>query len=427
MTQNERIKKLAFLRCFMAGLETYCIAPTAWTYIKSLGQSTFFLSLTLCAYNFGVVIGTPLLGYITDRFGNPRVIFICSCVVKMIAYVIYSVNLSAYFPLFGRLVSGVCEIGITILLGQIALQSSEDTRGGSFVALESAYCLGSVFGPAVGSLVTFHANIFGWQINEGNSVGIVLIIVWLIFSVSSLLLPSDIWTKTGDCHTELNSNSSNDRAGKRKTEVSQEQTVGKKIIKILLNPRITCILFLVFSSEFFSSTSTFYVPLLALDHFRLQLIHTKLLFLNCTLFTLAVLICLYLASEYFEERKLVLIAMLMQIIAISFLAYIAFFWNEITATQYYMLLLYICFGMPYFMYPLGSSLLSKITDPSLATFVQSSSFAVIHFAIVVSRVSVSFVFTKLSLLAYCSGMVILWFSDVIWFVTLFKKMAPDSL
>jgi hypothetical protein len=60
--------------------------------------------------------------------------------------------------------------------------------------------------------------------------------------------------------------------------------------KIEWNSRILCLLYLTFASESFSSTATFYVPVLGLNHFHLELIYVKLLFLNCTLFTVLVFI-----------------------------------------------------------------------------------------------------------------------------------------
>jgi hypothetical protein len=104
------------------------------------------------------------------------------------------------------------------------------------------------------------------------------------------------------------------------------------------------------------------VPVLALNHFHLELIYVKLLFLNCTLFTLLVFILFLLASDYFDERKIFLLALSMQIAAILVLTSIGLTWNHITSAQNYILLLYICLGMPYFAFPFSNSILSKITD-----------------------------------------------------------------
>ncbi len=419
------------LRFFMSGFETYCIAPTAWHYIKSLHQTKFFLALVISAYDIGAVISGPLFGFITDRLGNPRYTFLWCCAIKCVAYVMYSINLSAYFPLFGRLLAGLGSGSTAILLGQIALQTEEESRGNSYVFLEIVYCIGSVFGPGIGGFIMFRVNILGWEINEGNSPGIVLTTIWFIFLILSMLLPKDIWMKTGARKIELNLISGDDENDKKsppechQTQRLTECSLEKKPWIGLWDSRIFCVLFLIFCSDAFSSTSTFYLPVLALEHFYLHLIHTKLLFLNCTLFTLLVFICFYLASEYVDERKLFLIALFMQIIAISFLTSLALFWNQVTSSQYYILLLYICFGMPYFAYPFGNSILSKITDPRHATFIQGLSYASIHCAVVISRVVISFVFTKTSLLCYCFGMATLWLAGVVWYGILYRKMVSN--
>ena len=431
MNRHHWITKFAALRFFLSGCETYLIAPTAWIYIKSLDQTTFFLALVLSSYNFGCIIAGPVAGFLTDQFGNPRFIFLSSSVIKVFSYIIYSINLSGYFPLFGRLTSGLGEMGVTVLLGQIALQPEKESRMGNFVILDSVYCLGTVFGPGIGSFITFRTNILGWEINEGNSPGIVLTMIWLLFFIFAMLLPIDIWIATGAGNFENNLDVSDNEAQKSSNESDLEQrqpesSLEKKLIYALGDSRLFCLLFFFFSSEIFSSTSTFYVPVLALDHFHLQLIHTKLLFLNCTLFTLVLFICIYLVSQYVEERKLIVAALFMQIIGISFLIYLAFSWDQVTDVQWYLLLLYICFGMPYFAYPLGNSILSKITDPRNATFIQGLCYGGLHVAIVVSRVVVSFVFTKPNLLWYSFGMFILWLMGTIWYGSQYIRMVPDA-
>ena len=268
------ITKLAISRFFLFGFELYSIAPTAWHYIKSFDQTPFFLSLVLCAYNVGALISAPLFGLITDRIGDPRLIYLFSCVLKVVANMMYSVNVNEYFPLFGRLISGLAEIGLAVLLGQIALQPQTTARTGNFVLLEGSLCIGSALGPGIGGLLVFHTNILGWEITEDNSPGIILVIIWFISFIFTLLLPVDIWTETGGKNRACISYSGDEEPGKTLSKLS-EPTSRAKLSAIFLDVRISCILFLSFCSEVFSSTATFYTPLLALDHFHLRLIHTS--------------------------------------------------------------------------------------------------------------------------------------------------------
>ena len=418
------IKTLALIRAFLGGVEAYSITPTAWHYIKSLDQTMFFLALVMCTYHLGAIIASPVAGFITDRIGNPRSIFIFSCLLRVFACVVYSVNLSAYFPLLGRLFSGLAGMGTAVLFGQIALQANEESRGGNFVLVEAAYCLGAVFGRGFGNIITFRVYVFGWKIDEDNSPGFVLSIIWLVFLIFSLVAPKDIWMKSNEQHIELNSSSRDDEEKKclnkrqsgRQDRNSTENGLKTTAIGVFRDPKVVCLLSLVFSSEIFSCTSTFYVPIFALDHFHLQLVHTELLFLNFTIFTSLVFICLYLVSKYVEERKLVVCSFFFQIIGILFLTFLTFSWDQTTDIRYYSSLLYICFSMPYFFYPFVNSLLCKVTDHRNATFIQGLSYASLHFGIAVTRFSIIFVFTKISLTYFCAGMIIFWLPGVIWYM-----------
>ncbi|CAB4042123.1 Hypothetical predicted protein [Paramuricea clavata] len=273
MGKHGWIMKLTALRFFLGGIENYIIAPTAWYYVRSFGQSKFFLALVLISFNIGAIIAGPLFGFLTDRFGNPR------------------------------LITGL-DGGLAILLGQIALQIDEESRGKSFLFFESVYCLGSAISPGIGSFISFRINILGWDINEGNSPGIVLAIIWLLFLIFSLFIPGTMWVETGTRIEELNFNISAYEDEKRSSEYDQdggqrlsEDYSSEKKPRIMWDSRMFCLLFLIFTNMGFSSTSTFYAPILALDYLHLKLIHTKLIFLNCTIFTLLVFTCFHMLKN----------------------------------------------------------------------------------------------------------------------------------
>ena len=165
-------------------------------------------------------------------------------------------------------------------------------------------------------------------------------------------------------------------------------------------------------------------PILGLNHLHLQPLHIKMYFLNCTVFTLLVLTTLYLASGYMEERNGLFVALFLQITAISFLIALAFVWDKEVEMQYYLLLVYICIGMPYIAYPFANSLLSKITDPRNTSFIQGLCYAAMHCATVITRIAVSSVFSKTGLILYSFVLALLWFIAFIWFVVIYKRLPP---
>jgi hypothetical protein len=376
---------------------------------------------------------------------------------------------------------------VAIIFGQVALQSEAAERSAIYVLAEGVYCLGATIGPAIGSFITFEITIWGWHIDQGNSPGVLLIIIWTFFSIVTIILPNDMWVETGSGEKEVlfveqadenrgiitdtddrRITKGNPNGDRKQAEVhdapqtddqglfdcqdngdqmldenvllfdSEDELIkpsGRRIpadydlegvANIECNSRVVCLLFLTFASEFFSSTSTFYVPIVALHHFHLQLIHVKLLFLNCAAFTLLVFILFSLASDYINERKLFLVALAMQIAAILVLTSIGFAWDHVTNTQNYILLLYICLGMPYFAYPFSNSILSKITDPRNASFYQGSSNAAMHLGIVSSRLVMSLVTGKESLIIYCFGLMFLWLFGFIWFGMNYKHFVANE-
>jgi MFS family permease len=84
----------------------------------------------LSTFNVSAMIGGPLFGRIVDWVGHQRLVFLFTCWLKVVSYILYSINISAFFPLVGRLVSGLGTGGaIAIILGQVAIQTEVEDRG----------------------------------------------------------------------------------------------------------------------------------------------------------------------------------------------------------------------------------------------------------------------------------------------------------
>ena len=396
----------------------------------------------LSSYNVGAILSSPMSGHAVDRYGHAQFIFTITCIAKALAYFIYSINISAYFPLVGRFLAGIGGSGgVTVIFGQIALQIALEERSRVFVILEGVFCLGAAFGPALGSLVSFDATIGEWHINPGNSPGVVLCFIWVVFSIVSLALPANLWAdargkkqkeivdiedESKEDRTLVEDYTTGDRASKDHPQAELDdggieardfQPPGNynDKPKVVCNSRIICLLYLTFTSEVFSTTATFFVPILALNHFHLQLLDIQLLFINCTLFTLVVFIVFSILTGLVDERKLFLASLGMQIAGIIVLTSIGFRWNHSTNAENYVLLLYVCLGMPYFAYPFCNSIISKITDRRNAAFYQGSVFAVLQLGVMCTRVVSSFIDRKEYLIIYCFGLMFLWLVGLIWY------------
>ena len=404
------------VRFFVDGSEEYFITPSAWYYIKSLGQTMTFLGIVLSAFPVGALSTGSMVGKFADKFGHIKSILLASFTIKVIANLIYSIPVSAYFPLAGRLLSGLADGSAGVYYGQIILYTPMKHRAPVFIFLDGMFTLGSLFGPTVSVFLSFNINVLGWKIDAGNSPGIVLALIWLVLLVNVMWLPKDFGTKK----TTVDHDSDDD------DDVISAQSLTNSP-SYASHSTVLLIFYQVFLSLFYSTTVTFYVPLLAQELLHLQLTEVKLLFLVSSLFSMVLFLLFYLGANYFHETQLLACSMVMQIIAISILTYFGFSWDNITGVYNgYILIAYICLGMPYYSFSLGCSLLSKVTDPNDAAFYQGSSFAALHSGFVVSRIVSSFIFTKTSVLWFCLALVIMWTLGAVWLIIEYRNLTQPK-
>lgn len=390
-------------RNFFDGIDEYLIAATAWYYVKSLGQNKTFLGIVMTAYQFSALPSSPIIGKLADKFGHVKCIIVVSLFLKATAYVIYSIPVSAFFPLFGRILAGLSSGAAGVFLGQLTLYTPKRFRAQYFIMLDAIFTMGTLFGPTVGIFLTFNVDIPGWTLNAGNSPGIVIALVWFAIFLISLWLPKEF----GTMKVKDDNDDSDDRLATH--DLSKQQKCGSRSAIFLL-------FYLVFLSLFYSNSVAIYVPLLAQDHFHFQFIHVKMLFLVCSLFSMVLFLVFYIAAKYFHETQLLICSILMQVTAISLLTFIAFSWdNALDVYWGFTLIPYICLGMPYFSFSLCCSLLSKITHPKDAAFYQSSSFAALHLGFLLGRLISSNIFAKTSLLCFCFAQFLCWIIGAVWF------------
>ena len=413
------------VRFFVDGSEEFFITPSAWYYIKSLGQTMTFLGIVLSAFPVGALSTGSMVGKFADKFGHIKFILIASFTVKVIANLIYSIPLSAYFPLAGRLLSGLADGSAGVYYGQIILYTPEKYRAPVFIFLDGMFTLGSLFGPTISVFLSFNINMLGWKIDAGNSPGIVLALIWLVLLVNAMWLPEEFRTKktTIDYDPDHDENDDNDDDDVHYYDdiistqnLTDPQTYASR-------STVLSLFYQVFLGPFYFTTASFYVPLLAQDLLHLQLTEVKLLFLVSSLFSMVLFLLFYLGANYFHETQLLTCSMVMQIMAISILTYFGFSWDNVTGVYNgYILMVYICLGVPYYSFSLGCSLLSKVTDPKDAAFYQGSSFAALHSGFVVSRIVSSFIFTKTSVLWFCLALIIMWTLGVVWFMIEYRNL-----
>ena len=159
------LNKLVFIyssfRLLADGVEEFLISPTAWYYMKDLGETNTFLGFTLAAYSAGTLVFSPFIGLLAVKYQASKSLVVMCGLVKLFGNVLYSIPINGYFPLFGRFISGIGEGTTGVLYGAVTKCTTNENRAKAFLYFEGLYSIGEICGPAIGSLLIFNFNILG--------------------------------------------------------------------------------------------------------------------------------------------------------------------------------------------------------------------------------------------------------------------------
>ena len=369
-------------RFLVSGLEEYMILPTAWIYIRSLGETEVFLGITLASHGLAVAIFMPILGHMTNRYRCPKLILLVCHLLRVCGNALYSVSTSPYYALIGRTVCGISAASDVLLLGELARTTQAKHRAKTFFLLDGIYILGCALGPIFATILTFELNIFSWKITSENSPGFALAAIWLLIFLITIFLPSNFSQdeELSDSQLVLTPSGFADafREDPQKTAVDRSQ--------------ILCLLSYIFFIWFFASVTAFDVPILATELFNLGQFHINLLFGNSLLFQMVFYLFCHIARERLNakyEGVLLLVAIFVQGAPLGIMAAFGIKWGN---NVVYLLLVYILLGTPMVALTLARSLLSKIFHPQLTAYYQRLSYTSHHLATVVGRVLAAFFF-----------------------------------
>jgi DHA1 family tetracycline resistance protein-like MFS transporter len=138
---------LPVLPALFLNSETSILSPST-----SVEMKTILLGLVLAAYPSGQLIGSPLLGLLSDRWGRKKVILF-SLASTAIGYAITAVatTLSSVVGIFlGLFLCGLSEGNVTIAQAVIGDVSHKDEKVAHFGWINFFSCLAFILGPLLG-------------------------------------------------------------------------------------------------------------------------------------------------------------------------------------------------------------------------------------------------------------------------------------
>ncbi len=155
----------------------------------SRAVKTTVIGVLLALYPLGQLIGSPVIGALSDRFGRKRVITV-SLFFTILFYALISASLQFHYLwllMAACFMCGLTESNVAIAQSSVADISLPEDRGRLFAYLYSAESVGYIAGPLLGGLFAVH---FGYAAPFWIVLGfLVITYIWLVVSFKDPFVP----------------------------------------------------------------------------------------------------------------------------------------------------------------------------------------------------------------------------------------------
>ncbi|MDX1435624.1 MAG: MFS transporter [Anaerolineales bacterium] len=184
MTDRKRLLTI-FLIVFVDLLGFGLILPLVPFIADEFGASATAIGVIIAAYPAMQMIGAPILGRMSDRFGR-RPILLISILGSGIGYVMLAFATNAWWLLASRVLDGLTGGNISVAQAYIADITDEKDRARGLGLVGAAFGLGFIFGPAVGGfLSTYGFAAPALAAAALTAINLVLVYFWLPESLTA--------------------------------------------------------------------------------------------------------------------------------------------------------------------------------------------------------------------------------------------------
>lgn len=145
---------------------------------EQLGGSPGILGWIIASFSLGQLVGSPLLGQLSDRVGRKPVLAL-SILAGVVGNVMYAVAGSPEMLILSRLVAGAAAGNLSVARAYIAEVTPAERRTAAMGLAGAAFGLGFMVGPGIGALVSgLGLRAPGWISAGLNAVN--LIYLWRV-------------------------------------------------------------------------------------------------------------------------------------------------------------------------------------------------------------------------------------------------------
>jgi DHA1 family tetracycline resistance protein-like MFS transporter len=152
------------------------IVPLLTFYADSFGASEFQTGLLVSSYALMQMIGAPVLGRLSDRYGR-RPVFLISILGTFAGFLILGFANSLWMLYASRILSGLTAGNISVAQAYIADITDEKNRTRGMGMLGAAFGIGFILGPAIGGTLS----VYGFAVPSFVAAGMAFINLLTVF------------------------------------------------------------------------------------------------------------------------------------------------------------------------------------------------------------------------------------------------------
>ena len=142
-----------FLIVFIDLLGFGLILPLLPYYAESFGASDTLVGILVASYAAAQLVGAPLLGRLSDRFGR-RPILLVSLLGTLLSFLLLGFAKTLWVLFAARIFDGITGGNISVAQAYIADVTDEKSRAKGMGMIGAAFGLGFIFGPATGGFLS---------------------------------------------------------------------------------------------------------------------------------------------------------------------------------------------------------------------------------------------------------------------------------
>jgi DHA1 family tetracycline resistance protein-like MFS transporter len=130
------------------------VIPSLPFYAASFGASAFSIAMLFSVFSFCAFLGSPLLGYLSDRFGR-RPILIISLLTTSIGWFFFAGARSLIFLFIGRIVDGSASGSVSAAQSYLTdISHTDKDRTQNLGLIGAAFGIGFILGPMLGGVLS---------------------------------------------------------------------------------------------------------------------------------------------------------------------------------------------------------------------------------------------------------------------------------